>query len=48
MPEQGLLFLLARCVIVLLLIGQIAVERVHAAQALLSAWAGPAGSESAI
>ncbi|GBR56926.1 hypothetical protein AA18889_0906 [Acetobacter senegalensis DSM 18889] len=43
--KRGLLFLPARCVVLLLLVEQIAVERVHAAQApqqVLAAGAEPA------
>ncbi len=46
--ERGLLFLPARCVALLLLVEQIAVERVHAAQALQRVLAAAAGSEPAI
>lgn len=52
MPERELLFLLPfllpRGVVLLLLVGQIAVERVHAAQAPQRVLAAAAGSEPAI
>lgn len=48
MPERELLFLLPRAVVLLLLVGQIAVERVHAAQAPQRVLAAVAGSEPAI
>ncbi len=47
-PERGLLFLPARCVVLLLLVEQIAVERVHAAQAPQRVLAAAAGAEPAI
>ena len=46
--ERGLLFLPARCVVLLLLVEQIAVERVHAAQAPQQVLAAAAGAEPAI
>lgn len=48
MPERELLFLLPRGVVLLLLVGQIAVERVHAAPAPQRVLAAAAGSEPAI
>ena len=47
-PERGILFLPARRVVLLLLVGQIAVERVHAAQAPQRVLAAAAGAEPAI
>lgn len=47
-PEWGLLFLPARCVVLLLLVEQIAVERVHAAQAPQQVLAAAAEAEPAI